>query len=46
MHRVTPHIVIFTVAACEPVYSNRCGPSPEKVGRPWCGAELAQGQLQ
>jgi hypothetical protein len=45
MRRRSPLIVIFTIAAPEPVYSNGCGPLPEKVGRPWCNAELAQGRL-
>jgi hypothetical protein len=45
MRLLTPLIVIFTIAAPEPVYSNICGPLPEEVGRPWCNAELAQGQL-
>jgi hypothetical protein len=40
-----PLIVIFTRAAPEPVHSNGCGPLPEKVGRRWCSAELAQGLL-
>lgn len=44
MPLITPLIVIFTCGP-KPVYINGCGRLPEKVGRPWRSAELAQGRL-